>query len=72
MMSDSDAILRNEIKSIGQKIDRIDARITMLSQQISDLYRKVDKADQFLEQSRITDAKLDRILAAWVTHSRGD
>jgi aminopeptidase C len=69
MMSDRDAIFRNEIKSLGQKMQRIDERIIMLSQQFADIYRKVDKAEQFLEQARITDAKVDRILAAWVTHS---
>jgi hypothetical protein len=41
-----------------------------LSDQIADLYKKVDKADQFLEQSRITDAKVERILAAWVSHNK--
>lgn len=57
-------LIRGEMRKINE-------RITGISEQVADLYKKVDKADQWLEQSRITDAKIDRILAAWVTHVPG-
>ena len=54
-----DKIVSNHCKDIlieMRNISRISQKVTLV----------LDKVEQFLEQSRITDAKVDRLLAAFI------
>jgi hypothetical protein len=63
--------LRENVAAIAQFYEGLVSEMQIISKSIHKSFLIQDKAEQFLEQSRITDAKVDRILAL-VQNARGD
>lgn len=57
-----------KIEAMQRDIGFLNSRVLGLSEQLADIYKKIDKADQFLQQAQITDAKIDRLVSYFVAH----